>query len=232
MNIKNSILLRVRVAFLLALIFTGLLVFRIVQLQLIDGPKWLALAKDVSVQYRSVPAVRGNIYSDNGSLLATSLPHYRVAFDPRVASKDLYNKHIDSLCLLLSQHFKNQGAAAYRRKIDQARQKGKRYLLLNSNKIDHLQKKEMETWPLFRAGRYRGGVVFERVNVRYKPFAYLGTRTIGFVNENGRGAGLEYSFDRYLAGTDGQGLFSENVGQPLEAGVRRHRGTPPGRTRY
>ncbi|MGB3779461.1 MAG: penicillin-binding protein [Tunicatimonas sp.] len=212
MNIKNSILLRVRVAFLLALLFTGLLVFRMVQLQLIDGPKWLALAKDVSVQYRSVPAVRGNIYSDNGSLLATSLPHYRVAFDPRVASDDLYNQHVDSLSILLSQHFKNQGAAAYRRKIDQARQKGKRYLLLNSQKIDHLQKKEMETWPLFRAGRYRGGVVFERVNVRYKPFAFLGTRTIGFVNENGRGAGLEYSFDRYLAGTDGQGLFQKMSG--------------------
>lgn len=212
MNIKNSILLRVRVAFLLALVFTALLVFRIVQVQIIDGKKWLAMAQEVSVQYRSVPAMRGNIYSDNGSLLATSLPHYRIAFDPTVASPVLYNEHIDSLCLLLAQHFKNQSAQAYKRKIDQARRQGKRYLLLNRKKVDHLQKKEMETWPLFREGRYHGGVVFDRVNVRYKPFAFLGTRTIGFVNENGKGAGLEYSFNRYLSGRDGKGLFQKMSG--------------------
>ena len=212
MNIRNSILARVRIAFLLVVVFTALLVFRMVQVQIIDGQKWLAMAQEVSVQYRSVPAVRGNIYSDNGSLLATSLPHYRVAFDPMVASMELYNEHIDSLCFLLSQHFKNQSAQAYQRKIYQARHSGKRYVLLNRQKIDYLEKKEMETWPLFRAGRYRGGVVFERVNVRYKPFAYLGTRTIGFVNENGKGAGLEYSFNRFLAGKDGQGLFQKMSG--------------------
>ena len=212
MNIRNSILVRVRVAFLLALIFTVLLVFRMVQVQIIDGKKWLAMAKEVSVQYRSVPAVRGNIYSDNGSLLATSLPHYRVAFDPVVASSELYNQHIDSLCWLLADHFKNQNAQAYKRKIYQARSSGKRYVLLNREKINYLEKKEMEKWPLFREGRYRGGVVFERVNIRYKPFAYLGTRTIGFVNENGKGAGLEYSFNRFLAGRDGKGLFQKMSG--------------------
>ena len=212
MSIRSSILVRVRVAFLLALIATGLLVYRMVQLQIIDGDRWLALAQEVSVQYRDVPAVRGNIYSDNGSLLATSLPHYRIAFDPTVASATLYNKHIDSLSLLLAQHFQDQSAQAYKRKIYQARRQGKRYVLLNRRKVDHLQKKEMEHWPLFRAGRYRGGVVFERINVRYKPFAYLGARTVGFVNERGQGAGLEYSFNRYLSGRDGQGLFQKMAG--------------------
>ena len=70
----------------------------------------------------------------------------------------------------------------------------------------------METWPLFNEGRYYGGVVFDRVNVRYKPFAFLGTRTIGFVNENGKGAGLEYSFNRFLAGKNGKGLFQKMSG--------------------
>ncbi len=213
MNIRNSILVRVRVAFLLALVIAGVLVFRMVQVQVIDGPKWLALAQEVSVQYRSVPAVRGNIYSDNGSLMATSLPHYIIAIDPTVASTALYDQHIDSLCWLLSQHFGDQGAQAYKRKIYQARRQGKRYLRLNRKKIDHLEKKEVEQWPLFRSGRYRGGVVFERVNTRYKPFAYLGARTVGFVNERGQGAGLEYSFNRYLAGKDGKGLFQKMSGR-------------------
>lgn len=39
MNIRNSILARVRIAFLLVVVFTALLVFRMVQVQIIDGQK-------------------------------------------------------------------------------------------------------------------------------------------------------------------------------------------------
>ena len=212
MSIRRSILLRVRIAFLLATLFALLLVFYLFRIQVVEGEQWLAKAKEVNVQYRAVKAVRGNIYADDGSLLATSLPHYRVAFDPTIASPSLYDKNIDSLSALLSQHFGNLSPEAYQRKIQQARNKQRRYLMLNRKKIDHLEKKQMMQWPLFREGRYRGGVIFERVNTRYKPFTYLGARTIGFVNENGRGAGLEYSFNTYLTGKDGRGLFQKMAG--------------------
>ena len=54
-----------------------------------------------------------------------------------------------------------------------------------------------------------GGAIFEKVDLRFKPFSHLGTRTIGFINENNNGAGLEYSFNNVLAGTDGNALFQK-----------------------
>lgn len=205
-------MLRVRIAFLLIFIFALAVAFKIAEIQFIEGEKWAQMAKQIGLQYKTVNAVRGNIYSDNGSLLATSLPFYRVAFDPAVADKALFNQQIDSLCLLLSRHFGDLGPNEYKRRIQNARLSGRRYMILNREKIGHLEKKEMAKWPLFRDGRYKGGVIFEKVNERYKPFAFLAARTVGFVNENSRGAGLEYSFNQYLSGKDGKGLYQKMAG--------------------
>lgn len=212
MNIKNSILVRVRLAFLLIFFFAVAIVAKIVRIQYIDGDKWEQMSRKMSLQYKELEAVRGNIYSDNGSLLATSLPFYRVAFDPTVADNALFNQHIDSLSTLLSRRFGILGPQDYKRRIQNARLSGRRYMVLSRKEIDHLEKKEMAEWPLFREGRYRGGVIFEKVDQRYKPFTFLAARTIGFVNENGRGAGLEYSFNRYLTGKDGKSLYQKMTG--------------------
>ncbi|MFT6036914.1 MAG: cell division protein FtsI (penicillin-binding protein 3), partial [Marivirga sp.] len=79
MNIKKSILLRVRIAFLFVLLFSAAIVYQIVNIQWINGDKWKKMADEINLSYQEVKATRGNIYSDNGSLLATSLPFYRVA---------------------------------------------------------------------------------------------------------------------------------------------------------
>jgi cell division protein FtsI (penicillin-binding protein 3) len=58
-------------------------------------------------------------------------------------------------------------------------------------------------WPIFREGRLGGGAIFEKIDIRYRPFSNLSRRTIGFVNENDKGVGLEYSFNKQLGGQDG-----------------------------
>ncbi|MFY8035746.1 MAG: peptidoglycan D,D-transpeptidase FtsI family protein, partial [Cyclobacteriaceae bacterium] len=78
--------------------------------------------------------------------------------------------------------------------------------------INYQVKKEMMTWPIFREGRYRGGVIFDKIDVRYRPFSNLSRRTVGFVNEDGKGAGLEYSFNTSLGGQDGEALFQKIAG--------------------
>ena len=212
MNVKRSILLRVRVAFLLALLFSLAIVVKIGRIQFVEGEKWTAMAEDIGLKYRKVKATRGSIYSDNGSLLATSLPFYRVAFDPSVSAEDTFSAGLDSLSMLLAGYFKDRSAKQYSRKILKARQANKRYLVLNNKRVNYQDKKTMQTWPIFREGRMRGGAIFEKVDLRFKPFSHLGTRTIGFVNENNQGAGLEYSFDHVLAGTDGKALFQKMAG--------------------
>ena len=212
MNIKKSILLRVRIAFLLIFIFGCAIIWKIVDIQFFEGEKWSELAKSITFQYKKVKATRGNIYSDNGSLLATSLPEYRVAFDPTVADDDVYKNNIDSLCLLLAKHFRDRSPQDYKRRINNARISGRQYMILNKQLVKYQQKKEMAEWPVFREGRLKGGIIFEKINKRFKPFKYLAFRTIGYVNQNNYGAGLEYSYNDLLSGKDGNALYQKMAG--------------------
>ncbi len=205
-------MVRVRVAFILVFLFGLLIIYKIANIQFIQGQKWTAMAEKTGLQYRTVKATRGNILSDNGSLLATSLPFYKVAFDPSRASLEIYQEGIDSLCILLSNIYGDKSAKEYKRKINDARHNGKKYVLINRQQINYQQKKEMSHWPIFREGRMDGGVIFEKSEKRFKPFAYLANRTIGYLNANNEGAGLEYSFNKDLAGRDGKALYQRVAG--------------------
>lgn len=205
-------MLRVRVAFLLFFLFGMAVVVRIGHIQFVEGEKWAEKARQVSFQYQTVAATRGNIYSDNGSLLATSLPEYRLCFDPTIAKPDVYRAGLDSLSMLLSNFFGDRSKDDYKRRINDARQSGRKYIILNKRLIRYQDKKRMMQWPIFREGRMGGGVIFEKTDRRFKPFRHLASRTIGYINENNYGAGLEYSFNDILAGKNGRALFQKIAG--------------------
>lgn len=181
-------------------------------IQFVEGQKWEKMGEEVSFQYRTVKATRGNIYSDNGSLLATSLPFYKVAFDATLAKDEVFLNGIDSLAYLLARTYNDKSSAEYKRMLKDARASGKKYITLNRKQINYQQKKEMSNWPIFREGRYKGGVIFEKMDVRYRPFNNLSRRTIGFINEDNAGAGLEFSFNTLLAGKDGEALYQKISG--------------------
>jgi cell division protein FtsI (penicillin-binding protein 3) len=211
-NIKGSILLRVRLAFLAVVLFAGAIVYRIAIIQFKEGEKWNALAAEIGLQYRTVDATRGNILSDNGSLLATSIPFYRLALDPSRPSKVLLDDGLDSLAYLLSRFYGDRSKTSYKRSIIDARASGKKYLMPNRQLINYQEKKDMANWPILREGRLGGGAIFEKVDKRFLPFNFLAQRTIGFVNENSNGAGLEYSFNPDLAGQPGKALYQKTMG--------------------
>ena len=212
MNIKRSIVLRVRVVFILVALAACAIPYRIAVVQFQQGEKWRAKAEQVNFQFREVPATRGNIYAADGSLLATSLPFYRVAIDPTMAKDAKFKSGIDSLSRLLSSFYRDKSATAYKRMIQDARGDKKRYLVLNRKQIGYQDMQKMAKWPIFRDGRLGGGVIFEKVEKRYQPFNSLASRTVGFLNEDEYGAGIEYSFNNYLKGKDGKALFQRLAG--------------------
>ena len=212
MNIKKSIVLRVRIAFLVMMLFAVAILGKLLKIQVVDGKEWNERAEDIGLEFRTIPATRGNIYSDNGSLLATSVPFYRLAFDPTVARQETFDEGIDSLSMLLANFFGDKTAAAYKDRIVAARNNNRQYLVLNRRQIGYQEKKELSTWPIFRHGKARGGVIFEKLEERVQPFSYLGRRTVGYMQEDGSGRGLEYSFNHLLAGEDGSGLFQKMAG--------------------
>jgi cell division protein FtsI (penicillin-binding protein 3) len=200
------------VVFILIALAAAAIPYRIGQLQFKEGDQWRKKAETINFQYREVPATRGNIYAGDGSLLATSLPFYRVAIDPTIAKGNLFIAGLDSLSKKLSAFYKDKSASAYKRMIKDARLDNKRYLVVNRKQIGYQGMQEMSNWPIFRAGRLGGGVIFEKVEKRYQPFKSLASRTVGFINADDYGAGIEYSFNSQLKGKDGKALFQRLAG--------------------
>lgn len=194
------------------------IIYKIVTIQFVEGGEWKQIAETMGLRYKTVKATRGNIYSDNGSLLATSLPYYKVCIDPTVASEEVFENEIDGLATNLSKFFKGGTSSYYKRKIHKARNKGRRYLPLGRREINYQEKKEIASWPIFKYGKMRGGVIFEKVDKRVRPFSHLGNRTIGWLNNEEKGmVGVEYSFNHFLAGRDGKALFEKIAGGNLKS---------------
>lgn len=170
------------------------------------------MGERISFDYKRVKATRGNIYSDNGSLLATSLPFYKIAFDATQPKDEVFQKGVDSLAYHLSRFFKDKSKTDYKRMLLDARETEKQYVILSRKRINFQEKKMMMEWPIFREGRLGGGAIFEKIDVRYHPFANLSRRTVGFINENDKGAGLEYSFNDQLGGQDGYAYYQKIAG--------------------
>ena len=225
MNIKKEILLRVRFAFVIILLVSTGIIYSIFDLQFNQSERWEKKSENINFKYDIIQASRGNILSDDGSILATSLPFYKVAFDPSIPDDEMFDFGIDSLSYNLSLFFKDRSMNQYKKLIIEARDSGRRYLLLNRNKIGYQAKKKLSSWPIFREGRLKGGVLFEKIDQRYRPFSKLGYRTIGSVDENNRGTvGIEYSFNSYLEGNNGEVLkqkIAGNYWKPIYDGTER-----------
>jgi cell division protein FtsI (penicillin-binding protein 3) len=196
------------------LLFAGSIGFKVVHIQFFSDKDWKETAEQLDVKLKTLPANRGNIYDESGALLATSLPFYYVAFDPSISNKgeertEIFEEGIDSLSFLLSSFFRDRSPHGYESYIRDAVKNKKQYLKLNSDRVNYHDKKMMETWPIFRKGQMKGGVLFEKVDRRDKPFGHLASKTIGYLQEDGSGRnGVEYSFDSLLTGTDGMALFA------------------------
>ena len=212
MDIRRTILLRTRIAFFVVVLVAASIVSKLIYLQFFQGGQWRQSATSTGLAYRPIPATRGNIYAADGNLLATSLPLYQVAFDPCIVEENTFQKNIEALSTHLADFYGDSSAAYYQQLIVEARHASRKYVLLNKQRINHHAKQQMKQWPIFCLGRWQGGVIFEKVEKRQRPFGPLAARTIGFMNADGCGAGLEYSFHQTLRGVDGRGLYQKMMG--------------------
>ncbi|MCU0437846.1 MAG: transpeptidase family protein [Raineya sp.] len=215
MNIKKSILLRIRIAFLAISLISAISIIRIWVLQ--QG-KWEEKFAKRDIRSRKIPAQRGNIYATDGSLLATSMPYYKVAIDPTIPDSSDFKKNIDSLARKLSDFFQEGTPTAYKNNIIKARKSKKRFIYLSNKRIDYQAKQKMSEWVLFKSEKAsksgkgkRGMVIFEPEYQRFKPFGMLAARTLGYISDDA-GVGLEYAFDKQLAGKSGRALFQRISG--------------------
>ncbi len=181
------------------------IVVKLTNIQWVDGEHYRSLAKERSVKKFIIPANRGNIYSSDGSLLATSIPNYNIRFDAIVPSKENFNQNISSLADSLSVLL-GKPSNHYKTVLTQARNNKNRYFLVARN-LSYTEYIRIKTFPLFNLGAYKGGIIVEQKTVREHPIGKIAERTIGYVrvlpDGNLDGKGIEWAFRESLDGKDG-----------------------------
>ncbi len=68
--------------------------FKMSIIQFKEGEQWRSKADSLTIKDEIIPANRGNIYSADGSLLATSIPKYTIYFDPYSPSNENFEQNI------------------------------------------------------------------------------------------------------------------------------------------
>jgi len=113
-------------------IFSLLVVYKLIDIQFIQGNQYRELAEKRTIKNVVIPANRGNVYSVDGSLLATSVPKYDIRIDAITPSHKNFEKYLKPLCDSLSV-FHGKPSEYYQQNIRKARDNKNRYYLLARN---------------------------------------------------------------------------------------------------
>ncbi|MFM2048685.1 MAG: hypothetical protein RI955_1233 [Bacteroidota bacterium] len=213
MSIKKDISWRVYLSYLVLVLWAIALISRIVVTQQVQGKYWKSVADSLTTDFKNIEADRGNIYSEDGRLLATSLPFFEIRMDTKAesVSNELFRAKVDSLALGLSNLFKDKSAEEYRRMMVSGRKDKERYLLLK-RKVSYTDLLMVRKFPIFNLGRYKGGLIAIQQPRRVNPFDYVALRTIGLSRDGAQKVGLEARYDTFLSGTNGRQLMQRIAG--------------------
>ncbi len=170
---------------------------------------WLEVASRVKKDSVSVPAVRGNILSCDGQIMASSLPEYKLFIDFKTihdaGSDSIWEDKLDSISSGLSALFPNRSKEQYRRYLETGRNKQSRRWPIYDGRVDYNTFCEVKSLPVFRLRGYTGGFYSEKFDSRQHPYGSLAVRTIGdlYPGKDEAKNGLEQFYDSLLRGKNG-----------------------------
>lgn len=223
MEVKRDILWRVYLSFIGIVMISLVILGRAFYIQQFEGAYWKSKSDSLHQKYIDLSAERGTIYSEDGSMLSTSIPFFDIYIDfgadgLREKSGRRFKSNVDSLSMALAQFFNDQPAATYKRQLQQGYKNKDRYYQLKKN-LSFEQYKTLRTFPLANLGRNKSGFIAEVKSKRLNPFGLLANRTIGLSRANAQNVGLERTYDAYLKGENGSKLvrfIAGGVGVPVQ----------------
>ncbi|AWH83945.1 penicillin-binding protein [Flavobacterium album] len=193
--------------FVMALLVT----IKLTNIQWVEGDYYRQLAKERTVKDFTIPANRGNVYSADGSLLATSIPNYTVRFDALAPTKENFSKYAQDLADSLHVMF-GKTSNFYHDELVKARKHNNRYFLVAKG-LSYTEYLRVKSFPLFNLGAFKGGIITEQKIVREHPIGRIAERTIGYerIGHSGENleVGIEGAFAKYLNGKDGRQMMQK-----------------------
>ena len=151
---------------------------KLVSIQMVDGDKYRDLAEERTSKMFTIAPNRGNLYSDDGSLLATSVSRYTIRFDAVTVNNDDFKENIVPLSDALSKML-GKSSSHYQQLLRKAKVNKNRYELIARN-LDYSDYVALKEFPLFEKGPYRGGLIIEQKTVREHPLGKIAERSVGY----------------------------------------------------
>lgn len=210
MNVKRDIRFRVYMAFSGICLLGFFIIIKAAMIQVKEGPELRAKAQEMSLRTDTLFAERGNIYTEDGTMLCSTIPQFDVHIDFSVIKKDTFYKHIDTLSKKLSDLFRDATTAQYKSELTKAFKDTVRYFELGI-KIPYDKYFALRSFPIFNKGQRRGGLIVDTRNTRDNPYDILALQTVGKYQpaiwrdkklvKNVKG--LEAMYDSLLSGENG-----------------------------
>jgi cell division protein FtsI (penicillin-binding protein 3) len=215
---------------LLTLVGGIAIIASVVNIQWVHGDEWRARGIKRETGIHTDPARRGNIYSSDGKILATTVTECdfyldlynpplkgdngEILYDQKGRVKERgpivdsnYTKRLDTVCMLLAKTSRTHNAQYYRDRIDTERQKERpRSCFLVERGVPYSTWKaitNLKGWKVGVVKKVDGHSVIHQV--RAHIYGNMAGNTVGFRNRRDIGTytGLEGSYDSLLRGQDG-----------------------------
>lgn len=219
-----------------SVMFIGIVV-SVMHIQFRERDRWMYW-KNLQVKDSVlVQPTRGNIFSDDGALMAATVPTYALYMDmkayqtaenvrteqklakARQEYKDSLEKYIAPLSAALSAKLGDRTPAEYEAHLRRGFERGSREYLLSRRRVSYFDLKEIRRYPFFVKGRNRSGFYEKKYMERQKVFGSLASRTIGDIYadlDKGGKSGLELRYDSLLRGKPGLSSRQKVAGRYMD----------------
>ena len=204
---------------LMAVVGISILV-KAVSVMVFERNYWKEVANRSIVDSLAIEPRRGNILSDEGLLMASSVPQYTLFMDFMVSDRDenrriktqnrrdsLLRVHETEICEGLHRILPDKSVEEFRQTFRKGRERKSRYWKIYPKRVSYAQYKEIKALPVLSQRSSVGGFFTESNIRREKIYGSLAQRTLGDVYAKVDSAknGIELAYDDYLRGTPGLG---------------------------
>lgn len=174
---RSDIVFRFNLVVILAFItFAFVIIGNAVVIMFKDRETWNQIKERYVQDNVPIPAERGRILDENGELIISSLPYYKLRIDfkyinndnqkdaeeTRKKRKELWDKHLVEVSEGLNEIFPGESAESFEKRLRRGIQKEDRYFRLYRGKISYTQYNRLMKLPVFREGEKYSGLFFER----------------------------------------------------------------------
>lgn len=196
------------------------ILFKALSIMVFERNYWREVANRSVVDSVSIPPKRGNIFSDDGLLMASSVPQYMLFMDFMVSDRDearrikaqhrrdsLLKENMTEICEGLHRILPDKSAEEFRRTFEKGRAQRSRYCKIYPQRVSYAQYKEIKKLPVLCMSPGTGGFFTENNIERKKIYGSLARRTLGdvYAAKDSAKNGVELAYDGYLRGEPGLG---------------------------